>query len=80
MAELVTRYDLDGLRREIEAKIDTLSLRLTGRGGVMLVLRCIRMIQCDTPLLSSRGPSAHGRSSVGEAGTQSCYRHRLSPV
>ena len=47
MAELVTRYDLDALRRELdtkidvlrrdlEAKIDTLSLRLTVRVGVML--------------------------------------------
>jgi CBS-domain-containing membrane protein len=47
MAELVTRYDLDTLRRELEAKIDalrrdleakidTLSLRLTVRMGVML--------------------------------------------
>jgi hypothetical protein len=31
-----TRYDLDVLRRELEAKIDTLSLRLTVRMGVML--------------------------------------------
>ena len=43
MAELATRYDLsvlrndlDVLRRELEAKIDTLSLRLTVRMGVML--------------------------------------------
>ena len=47
MAELVTRYDLDALRRELdtkidvlrrdlEAKIDTLSLRLTIRMGMML--------------------------------------------
>ena len=47
MAELVTRYDLDALRRELdtkidvlrrdlEAKIDTLSLRLTVRMGMML--------------------------------------------
>jgi hypothetical protein len=36
MAELVTRYDLDVLRRELEAKIDTLSMRLTIRMGVML--------------------------------------------
>ena len=33
MAELATRYDLDVLRRELEAKIDTLSLRLTVRMG-----------------------------------------------
>jgi hypothetical protein len=43
MAELATRYDLgvirndlDVLRRELESKIDTLSLRLTVRMGVML--------------------------------------------
>jgi hypothetical protein len=43
MAELATRYDLtvlrndlDVLRRELETKIDTLSLRLTIRMGVML--------------------------------------------
>jgi hypothetical protein len=36
MAELATRYDLDVLRRELEAKIDTLSLRLTVRMGIML--------------------------------------------
>ena len=54
MAELVTRYDLnvlrgeldvvrreletriDGLRHDLEGKIDTLSLRLTVRMGVML--------------------------------------------
>jgi hypothetical protein len=36
MAELVTRYDLDVLRRELEAKIDTLSMRLTIRMGVMV--------------------------------------------
>jgi hypothetical protein len=36
MAELATRYDLDVLRRELETKIDTLSLRLTVRMGVML--------------------------------------------
>jgi len=47
MAELVTRYDLDALRRELEAKIDALrrdlegkidalSVRLTVRMGVML--------------------------------------------
>jgi len=47
MTELATRYDLDVLRRELEAKIDvprreletkidTLSLRLTVRTGVML--------------------------------------------
>jgi hypothetical protein len=36
MGELVTRYDLDVLRRELETKIDTLSLRLTVRMGVML--------------------------------------------
>ena len=36
MAELATRYDLDVLRRELEAKIDTLSLRLTVRMGMML--------------------------------------------
>jgi hypothetical protein len=47
MAELVTRYDvdvlrreletqIDVLRRELEAKIDTLSMRLTIRMGVML--------------------------------------------
>jgi hypothetical protein len=36
MAELVTRHDLDVLRRELETKIDTMSLRLTVRMGVML--------------------------------------------
>lgn len=43
MAELATRYDLtvlrgdlDVLRRELENKIDTMSLRLTVRMGVML--------------------------------------------
>jgi hypothetical protein len=36
MAELATRYDLDVLRRELENKLDTLSLRLTVRMGVML--------------------------------------------
>lgn len=43
MAELATRYDLgvirndlNVLRRELESKIDTLSLRLTVRMGVML--------------------------------------------
>jgi hypothetical protein len=36
MAELVTRSDLDVLRRELENKLDTLSLRLTVRMGVML--------------------------------------------
>jgi hypothetical protein len=36
MAELATRYDLDVLRRELEAKLDNLSLRLTVRMGVML--------------------------------------------
>jgi hypothetical protein len=43
MAELVTRndlnvlhHDLDVLRRELENKLDTLSLRLTVRMGVML--------------------------------------------
>ncbi len=36
MAELATRYDLDVLRRELEAKVDNLSLRLTLRMGVML--------------------------------------------
>jgi len=36
MAELATRYDLDVLRRELETKIDTMSLRLTVRMGVML--------------------------------------------
>jgi hypothetical protein len=36
MAELVTRYDLDVLRRELENKMDTMSLRLTVRLGVML--------------------------------------------
>jgi hypothetical protein len=33
---LVTRSDLDALRRELENKLDTLSLRLTVRMGVML--------------------------------------------
>ena len=36
MAELVTRYDLDIVRRELETKIDTLSMRLTIRMGVMV--------------------------------------------
>jgi hypothetical protein len=36
MAELVTRYDLDVLRRELETRIDTLSMRLTIRMGVMV--------------------------------------------
>jgi hypothetical protein len=43
MAELATRYDLgvlrndlDVLRRELETKIDTLSMRLTIRMGVMV--------------------------------------------
>lgn len=40
MAELVTRTDLttavDGLRRDLEARIETQSLRLTVRMGVML--------------------------------------------
>ena len=36
MAELVTRYDLDILRRELETQIDTLSMRLTIRMGVLL--------------------------------------------
>jgi pyrroloquinoline quinone (PQQ) biosynthesis protein C len=36
MAELVTRSDLEALRRELENKLDTLSLRLTVRMGVML--------------------------------------------
>ena len=36
MAELATLYDLDVLRRELETKIDTLSMRLTIRMGVML--------------------------------------------
>ena len=35
MAELATRYDLDVLRRELENKLDTLSLRLTVRMGIM---------------------------------------------
>ena len=38
MAELVTRNDLDVLRRELEAKIDTLALRLTVRLGGMIAL------------------------------------------
>lgn len=43
MAELATRYDLgvlrndlDVVRRELETKIDTLSMRLTIRMGVMV--------------------------------------------
>ena len=36
MAELATRYDLDVLRRELRAKIDTLSLRLMVCMGIML--------------------------------------------
>jgi hypothetical protein len=36
MAELATRCDLDVLRRELENKLDTLSLRLTVRMAVML--------------------------------------------
>lgn len=36
MAELATRYDLEVLRRELESKIDTLSLRLTVGMGVVL--------------------------------------------
>ena len=36
MAELATRNDLDVLRRELENKIDTMSLRLTVRMGIML--------------------------------------------
>jgi hypothetical protein len=38
MAELVTRYDLDIVRRELETKIDTLSMRLTIRMGVMAAI------------------------------------------
>jgi hypothetical protein len=37
MAELATRNDLEILRRELEAKIDTLTLRLTVRLGGMIV-------------------------------------------
>lgn len=36
MAELATRSDLDVLRRELEGKIDTMTLRLTVRLGLML--------------------------------------------
>jgi len=36
MTEVATRNDLDVLRRELENKLDTLTLRLTVRMGVML--------------------------------------------
>lgn len=39
MAELATHYDLDVLRRELEAKFDILLLRLTVRMGVLLAAR-----------------------------------------
>lgn len=38
MAELATRHDLDVLRRALDAKLDTLALRLTVRLGGMLVV------------------------------------------
>ena len=36
MTEVATRNDLEVLRRELENKLDTLTLRLTVRMGVML--------------------------------------------
>ena len=36
MTELVTRHDLDTVRRELESAMDNLGLRLTIRMGVML--------------------------------------------
>ena len=36
MTEVATRSDLDVLRRELENKLDTQTLRLTVRTGVML--------------------------------------------
>lgn len=38
MADLVTRDDLDVLRREIDAKFDTQTLRITVRLGAMLAV------------------------------------------